>query len=430
MRNKLIIRLVGAAVLAATCVQASSATPPALVAKRAQAARVLHQIAAIDERLNTTSEQYDGATVRLDALRKNLRAEKQALDRALAHYHAAQDRAAKLLVWMYTSPHSSSLDVILGAHSVTELLQLSDAEHAISRQATAIAAETKRAKQELEARVHALQVDRAAAQATVHELAQRRAEIERGLAQRRRLLVSVQGEVSRLEAQERARQERLAAEARARLAAEAAARAKAEAAARAQAAAAERARLAAEAAARAKAAARAQAAAAVTPAAATTTSTTAAAPAAPAAPVDTTAPADPGAPAPSVFTAPSTVPTQLLPAGHPDAATLALQYLGVPYQWGGASPSGFDCSGLVSYVYAQLGILLPHFAADQWSFGVPVTVAQLQPGDLVFFDALDHVGIYLGNNQFINAPHTGAFVRIDTLDEAWYFKHYVGARRI
>ena len=119
-----------------------------------------------------------------------------------------------------------------------------------------------------------------------------------------------------------------------------------------------------------------------------------------------------------------------LPPGHPEAAQIALQYLGVPYVWGAPRPSGFDCSGLVSYVFAQLGISLPHFAAAQWDFGAPVTVAQLQPGDLVFFDGLDHVGIYLGNDEFIDAPHTGAFVRIDTLSEPWYAKHYVGARRI
>jgi len=123
-------------------------------------------------------------------------------------------------------------------------------------------------------------------------------------------------------------------------------------------------------------------------------------------------------------------PTALLPPGHTEAAQIALSYLGVPYLWGGSTPSGFDCSGLVTYVYAQLGVALPHFAAAQWDYGVPVASSQLQPGDLVFFDALDHVGIYLGNGLFVDAPHTGAFVRIDSLQEKWYAKKYVGARRI
>ena len=77
---------------------------------------------------------------------------------------------------------------------------------------------------------------------------------------------------------------------------------------------------------------------------------------------------------------------------------MALQYLGVKYRWGGESPkTGFDCSGLVAYVYAQLGIQLPHSAAAQYGLGAPVPRDDLQPGDLVFFNGLSHVGIYIGD---------------------------------
>jgi cell wall-associated NlpC family hydrolase len=118
-----------------------------------------------------------------------------------------------------------------------------------------------------------------------------------------------------------------------------------------------------------------------------------------------------------------------LPGGHPEAASIALQYLGIPYQWGGASPSsGFDCSGFVMYVYAQLGLQLPHFAAGQYGFGQAVPRDQLQPGDLVFFDGLSHVGIYLGNGQLIHAPHTGDVVRIASLSD--FAGRYVGGRRL
>ena len=123
-----------------------------------------------------------------------------------------------------------------------------------------------------------------------------------------------------------------------------------------------------------------------------------------------------------------------LGAGQSDGAVgLALQYLGVPYKWAGASPAtGFDCSGLVQYVYAQLGIALPHNTVAQWNSPNAVSVPrnQLQPGDLVFFNGLDHVGIYVGDGNFIDAPHTGAFVRIDSLGGAWERSHYDGARRI
>ena len=127
---------------------------------------------------------------------------------------------------------------------------------------------------------------------------------------------------------------------------------------------------------------------------------------------------------------PAPIPDPTLSAGHPEAASVALQYVGVPYQWGGATPAGFDCSGLVAYVYAQLGITLPHYAAAQWTLGTPVAEAELQPGDLVFFDGLAHVGIYVGGGQFVHAPHTGTFVRVESLGDPWYASRYVGARRI
>jgi cell wall-associated NlpC family hydrolase len=80
------------------------------------------------------------------------------------------------------------------------------------------------------------------------------------------------------------------------------------------------------------------------------------------------------------------------------------------------------------YVYAQLGISLPHYAAAQYQLGSPVDRSQLQPGDLVFFDALDHVGIYIGNGQFVHAPQTGDVVKITALAD--FGDGYVGARRL
>jgi cell wall-associated NlpC family hydrolase len=111
------------------------------------------------------------------------------------------------------------------------------------------------------------------------------------------------------------------------------------------------------------------------------------------------------------------------------AVAIAERHLGVPYRWGGADPSGFDCSGLVMYVYAQLGVHLPHFAAAQWSDGRHIREGHLRRGDLVFFDGLDHVGIYVGGGRFIHAPHTGDHVRISSLAGGWYAEHYDGATR-
>jgi peptidoglycan DL-endopeptidase CwlO len=109
---------------------------------------------------------------------------------------------------------------------------------------------------------------------------------------------------------------------------------------------------------------------------------------------------------------------------------IARKYVGAPYRWGGSSPSGFDCSGLVRYVYAQVGVSLPHNAAKQYMLGTPVSRASLEPGDIVFFDRLRHNGIYIGEGRFIHSRQTGKRVSIAGLDEAWYAEHWVGARRI
>jgi peptidoglycan DL-endopeptidase CwlO len=118
------------------------------------------------------------------------------------------------------------------------------------------------------------------------------------------------------------------------------------------------------------------------------------------------------------------------PSQYTGVVGIAMRYLGTPYVWGGASPGGFDCSGLVAYVYAQVGVSLPHYTGAQWNVGVPVSRGDLQPGDLVFFDGLGHVGIYIGGGQFIHAPHTGDVVKISSLSESGYGNSYVGARRI
>ena len=96
----------------------------------------------------------------------------------------------------------------------------------------------------------------------------------------------------------------------------------------------------------------------------------------------------------------------------------ALRFLGVPYVWGGASPSGFDCSGLVLYVYARYGVRFPHFAAWQAQMGTPVSVSQLEPADLVFFgNPIHHVVIYAGNGLVVQAPHTGDVVKVSRLSD-------------
>jgi peptidoglycan DL-endopeptidase CwlO len=112
--------------------------------------------------------------------------------------------------------------------------------------------------------------------------------------------------------------------------------------------------------------------------------------------------------------------------GNAAAARLALRYLGVPYVWGGAGPSGFDCSGLPSYVYAQIGRSVPHFTGAIWAAFSQVSREQLQAGDLVFFNGGEHVGIYLGSGRFVHSPHSGDVVKVSDLAT---YPGYVGAVR-
>lgn len=108
----------------------------------------------------------------------------------------------------------------------------------------------------------------------------------------------------------------------------------------------------------------------------------------------------------------------------------AKRFLGVRYMWGGSSPrSGFDCSGFVRYVYAHFGVTLPHSTYAQFGDGRRVSRRSLRPGDLLFFDGVGHVGMYVGNGRFIHAPHTGTRVRIERLG-GWYSSRFVGARRL
>ena len=112
-------------------------------------------------------------------------------------------------------------------------------------------------------------------------------------------------------------------------------------------------------------------------------------------------------------------------------ASLATRYLGIPYRWGGSSPStGFDCSGFVMYLYRQVGVSLPHNAAMQYRHGRAVSRGSLRRGDIVFFNGLGHNGIYLGGGHFIHSPSSGDVVKISRLSEGWYSSRYVGARRV
>lgn len=119
-----------------------------------------------------------------------------------------------------------------------------------------------------------------------------------------------------------------------------------------------------------------------------------------------------------------------------ELALQAISFLGIDYKYGGDSPeTGFDCSGLVHYVFSQVtGLMLPRNAQDISRVGEDITRDELQPGDLVFFNTLrrpfSHVGIYLGGHRFIHAPSRGGQVEIVNMTSRYWQKRYNGARRI
>ncbi|MBM3363522.1 MAG: NlpC/P60 family protein [Betaproteobacteria bacterium] len=123
-----------------------------------------------------------------------------------------------------------------------------------------------------------------------------------------------------------------------------------------------------------------------------------------------------------------------VPAYSHPAVELAHTLIGIPYRWAGSDPArGFDCSGLVYYIFNQLQIRLPRMPRELFHRSEQIGRDELKPGDLLFFHTfarLSHVGIYIGEGRFIHAPRRGQTVRIESMDSRYYQKRYAGARRV
>jgi peptidoglycan DL-endopeptidase CwlO len=357
-----------AAAVAATVARAHST--PGIRAAQSREHAVLAEVNQIGNELQVAEDRAWKAQQQLQLVQRSLRENQYRLHVAKGNLHTSQQRLASRLYSLYVDGSPSVVEALAGAKTVGQMMSRVEAAQALSSQDAALGQEALRFEHSVQARERQLKTLEAKRAAAARELNAEKQQKASELGREKELLASIHTTISHLVAQEAAREqaERLAAEARLRQ--EEAARA---------------------------AAARAAAA----------------------------QPAQTPSPTTTVVPAPVSVPIGTGGAGHPEAASIALRYLGVPYVYGGASPGGFDCSGLVMYVYAQLGISLPHYTVAQWDATEPISSPA--PGDLVFFDGLGHVGIYIGNGEFVDAPHTGSVVRIDHLSG---FGSYDGARRV
>ena len=360
------------AAVAATVARAHST--PQIRAAQAHERAVMAEVNAIGKQVQVAQDQAWSAQQRVKLVNQSLRRNEFRLHVARGNLKAAQKRLAARLYSLYVNGSPSTVEIIAGAHSLSQIISRTESAQALSNQDSELGRQALSFERSVQARERQLHRLKQAREQALREKQAKVREVTSELAQQRRLLASIHSSISRLQAQEAARERAAAAAALARLRAEEAARAAAQRAAEAR---------------------------------AKQTQQSGSAP-------------------PTIVPPPPVpVPTGNPGAGHPQAASLALQELGVPYVWGGSSPAGFDCSGLVMYVYGELGISLPHYTVAQWNATDPISSPA--PGDLVFFNGLGHVGIYIGGGRFVDAPHTGSVVRIDSISN---FGGYDGARRV
>jgi cell wall-associated NlpC family hydrolase len=363
---------------------AAASADPTIDSRRTEAAVILGEVDALGAEVGAAAERFNGANYELKKLTAELTDTREDLIRAKQLRAVTQERLADRLYQLYVDGQASgSLEIILGAESLNDLLDRIEATERIAEQDSRLAGQAQDLRLRVAKRQKQLTAARAQQAVVVERRAAERRAIEGNLAERERLLASVKDEIARLEEAERRRQAELRRRAQVEL---------------------DRQRRLAE----------VQQVEAETQA--TESTNTAAA--------SSSAGEQPGEAAGEAAPAPPPVDA----SKGAQVVAIAMRYLGVPYKWGGASPStGFDCSGLTMYVYAQVGVSLPHYAAAQYQLGAPVSREQLQPGDLVFYRGLGHMGMYIGGGNYIHAPQTGDVVKISGV---YARSDWVGARRV
>jgi peptidoglycan DL-endopeptidase CwlO len=346
----------------------STAHAGRIAAERAEARQVEARLNALNARVDVAVQAYDEAVSKRDRVTAAIRVNTMRLRLARHNLRVSEGELAQVLVSGYKSSGQSAAEYVLASGSFSDLITRVDVVRRTDALEAQVVHQVQVDKRVVEARQAKLKRQRRAAVKLVRHARVERARVQSMVAHENAVLDGIKGKIARLIKQQHERQAELARER--------------------------------------AAAARRQAAEQAPP------------PPSPGS--GSTGGGGAGFPAPP-------------PAGSigEQAVAIAERELGVPYVWGGASPStGFDCSGLTMWVYAQLGIHLDHFTGSQWNAGPHVPRDDLEPGDLVFFEPdIGHVGIYIGNNLFIHAPHTGTVVQISSLT-GWYAEEYQGAVRV
>ena len=376
-----IAHLTAAAAVAALAFGAGIATPEpaAIEAKRAEVARIQEQLDSYGMQVEVAAEAYNGARWELGEVNERIADNRRQTAVTARQLEASRAVLAKRLRSLYATPPPTLIEVLISSGSVTAAADQVDLRDRIGEQDAQVVGGLRDNKARLAELRTQLEKDREKAEEAVAAREREKGRIERLLAQRQAVLDSASNELRGLVAAEERRREQEAARqaeiARQRDAAETAT--------------------------------------------ATNGGAPASAPAGSSAPSVSSEPTAPSTPAPSASEPVQEQPTASVPSasGNARAAQFAMTQLGVPYVWGGASPSGgFDCSGLASWAYAQIGKSVPHFTGAIWAAFPRVPSGQLEPGDLVFFRAdLGHMGIYIGGGQYVNAPQTGDVVKVSSL---------------
>ena len=374
LRRAVIATLVCLAVAA----PAQAAPNPDIASKRQQAQAARAELARLGAQLEPAIERYNRAVARLKQVEAEIAFNEQQIRVTQGNIAVAQSELDTRLEQAYRVGDVDLITTILNQQSLSQALEVSDLFDRTQHRAADVISGLRTTRALLRKQEHDLAVAQDRAEALKAERAAEKRRIDAGIAQSRQLVSGLEGEIKQLIAEDAARQERLRQQALAALEAQQAAQ-------------------------RAQAAQQVEIGGSVADAQPQ--------PAADPAP----APEPQADPAPAADPAPVTPPPTDGSIGA-QAVAVAMQYLGTPYVWGGASPGGFDCSGLTMYAYAQVGISLSHYTGDQWNEGTRIPADQLLPGDLVFFhDDLHHMGMYIGGGQMIHAPQTGDVVKISPL---------------